>query len=412
MDWPNIGSRGERVLAISQEFERAGHEVTVAVPLPLYRPFNILLPAEVAVDGVSFRLLREVNGPIQGKLRPWTTATRLYHDVRKILSKEGIGCVIMSQLEAPLAYAVIKAGQRGRVPVVTEYMDIIFDQERTQKYEGRSTVDVMRRRAYYALFDPLHNLLMRRVLRGSSMIWVISDPLIDEVKRVTQNIPILKVPPLVRPSSKPSLDMADPPHATSEGRWRIVFAGQCDWPQGVDFVIATIPKILEFIEDVELVVAGSNCERLRHLAKAHGVEDKVTLVGYLGREELRELMRSAAVLIAPKVACAFNDAGFATKVIDYMLTGRPVVAAKVGEQGRVLQSGRELLLFEPGDAESFVAALRWVWEHPADAAALGRRGQEAARTRFDPALAMKGPIQAVTALVEGRLRPDLVHGNA
>ncbi|WP_285780880.1 glycosyltransferase, partial [Microtetraspora sp. NBRC 13810] len=66
--------------------------------------------------------------------------------------------------------------------------------------------------------------------------------------------------------------------------------------------IGTIIQALRLLPDTELVIAGGTTDdpeaaRLRELADAHGLTDRVTLIGSIPRPEVPALLRSADVLV-------------------------------------------------------------------------------------------------------------------
>lgn len=71
------------------------------------------------------------------------------------------------------------------------------------------------------------------------------------------------------------------------------------------------------------------------------------------------------------------------KVFEYMASGRPVVAAKVGQLAGCLRHGETALLYPPGDVAALATAVRELAESPVEHVRLGsaaRRWVETHRT--------------------------------
>ncbi|MGH2874307.1 MAG: glycosyltransferase family 4 protein [Solirubrobacteraceae bacterium] len=132
-----------------------------------------------------------------------------------------------------------------------------------------------------------------------------------------------------------------------------------------------------------LVGDGAQRGRVEELAGWHGVADAVTITGYVrDRERIRDLLGAATVLLASHRGEHLDRIGMnATKIAEYLASGRPVVAKDVARlremieapgAGRVattaagladaileiLSSGR---VAEMGEAARRAAVERWSW---------------------------------------------------
>jgi glycosyltransferase involved in cell wall biosynthesis len=122
-------------------------------------------------------------------------------------------------------------------------------------------------------------------------------------------------------------------------------------------------------------------EQLVERARERGL-DNVSFHGQVPLEEIpRLLSASDALLVSLSAHPTFRDF-VPSKMIDYMATGRPIVLAAAGESARILGESQAGLVVEPENPRRLAEAVRWLAEHPGDAAAMGGHGIEYARDRL------------------------------
>lgn len=175
---------------------------------------------------------------------------------------------------------------------------------------------------------------------------------------------------------------------------RVAYCGFLSHPQSRSVVEAFATVSAEF-PGLRLRMMGGSirptaADELRTLAAELGVADRLDLTGAVPREELVASLRSSRVLLLPRpkgaAAEAAAEAALPTKVGEYLAAGRPVVVSAAGDLPLYLDDGVDAYLAPPGDQQAFVARLRDALRDPEAATAVGRRGRETARERFDPAI--------------------------
>jgi len=113
--------------------------------------------------------------------------------------------------------------------------------------------------------------------------------------------------------------------------------------KGVDIAIRALPSI----PDAMLLVLGEGPERerLEALARELGVAERVLMPGRVG--DVASLYRRCDVVVHPA-----RWEGFGLAMLEGMLAGRPVVAARAGSAPELVAEGTTGLLFPPDDAEA------------------------------------------------------------
>jgi len=168
----------------------------------------------------------------------------------------------------------------------------------------------------------------------------------------------------------------------------IVYTGRLNEAKdGSETLISAFALVATRRTDVRLVLAGESSQAAiasyKELAETSGVSGRVDFMGMLDRPDLQNLMARAAVLVLPRPDTAQNRANMPTKLIEYLATGRPVVATNVGTVTKFLMDGRDAFLSEPSDPASLSAAIFRVLDDPAGAASIAEQGRTLAVANWD-----------------------------
>lgn len=214
---------------------------------------------------------------------------------------------------------------------------------------------------------------------------VISDYLFDYITpRLKRDAAVLKVPILV------DVDEFSPaPQTDIKGGSMIVYCGTLNEAKdGVLTLMRAFALIHGDFPDLQLVLIGDALKisqipaYLGH-AKALGIIDQVVFTGVLKRSALPDRLAKATVLALARPSSKQAEAGFPTKLGEYLATGNPVVVTATGEIAAYLADGVSAYLVPPDSAEAFAERLRFVLTHPEAARSVGRAGREVAVRSFD-----------------------------
>jgi glycosyltransferase involved in cell wall biosynthesis len=119
---------------------------------------------------------------------------------------------------------------------------------------------------------------------------------------------------------------------------------------------------------------GALESRVRRAIATAGLEHCVTLLGFVS-----DLPATMAGLDLALYSSIESD-GMSRVLFEYLATGRPVVASRVGVVPEVLEDGKTALLVPAGDAGALARAIGRLLDDQALAHALGAGGAELART--------------------------------
>jgi glycosyltransferase involved in cell wall biosynthesis len=168
----------------------------------------------------------------------------------------------------------------------------------------------------------------------------------------------------------------------------LVYTGSLlDHKDGVLTIIKAFALALQKYPHLKLIMTGnievspdkkeilSTLERLK-------LKDNVELPGYLTREKLNELTSSATALLLAKPLNRQNRYNMATKIGEYLMTGRPAVISSVDPVCRHLRHRKDACITQP-DEGGMAREIEFLLDNPAEADKIGSTGRQSAAELFD-----------------------------
>lgn len=131
------------------------------------------------------------------------------------------------------------------------------------------------------------------------------------------------------------------------------------------------------VPDAIFAIAGTGSQesRLREVAVAAGVSQRIRLLGHV--DSAPGLLAAADVVAVPSLSEAFG-----LVAAEAMAVGKPVVASAVGGLAEVVADGTTGVLVPPGDQQALAAAIRALLGDPSAASAMGEAGRKRAAELF------------------------------
>lgn len=166
---------------------------------------------------------------------------------------------------------------------------------------------------------------------------------------------------------------------------RLLQAGRVSDDKGVHTAVEAVGYIVreQGLCDVHLTVAGTG--RADYLARLHEIVQRfdldrhVTMIDWLPRERMPELMAKCHVLLLPTI----TEEPFARVVLEAMASGLAVVAADTGGTSEIVQHEKTGLLFSANDSRGLATQLLRVAQDDGLRQQLATNGQQIVRERFD-----------------------------
>ena len=236
-------------------------------------------------------------------------------------------------------------------------------------------------RTFYRLRGTLTGwLLYHIVLPGADHIFVQSDQMKKEVADrgiATKNMTPMPMCISLRQVENIKLPSISAPGL--EGRLPLIYVGTMVRVRRIDFLIETLKLVRNKIPEVILVLVGDaskdDMQFLRDEAIRLGVSEHVLFTGFVPMEKAWAYIKLAKVCLSPIRPSLILDVGTPTKIIEYIVFGRPVVANNHPDQSKVIgESGAgHAVDYRP---EAFADAIVDILGNPDKGEAMGRAGIE------------------------------------
>ncbi len=154
---------------------------------------------------------------------------------------------------------------------------------------------------------------------------------------------------------------------------RLVTTGRLVWEKGLPLALLTANSLKRRGIPFQYVLAGDGPDKrmVLHWAMRLGLSEEVTLCGLVGREKLRELLRSCSVYFHTSVSDALPVA-----ILEAQAMGLPVVATQVGGIHEAVLDGETGRLLPFGDVEGLADAIQELWKSPSKRRSMGEAGRK------------------------------------
>jgi glycosyltransferase involved in cell wall biosynthesis len=150
--------------------------------------------------------------------------------------------------------------------------------------------------------------------------------------------------------------------------------------KGHDDLLDALSPMMQAHRHVRLLWVGDGWwrERLMQRVRDLDLQSQVVTTGLVPPEMIPKFMLAMDALAHP----SYRE-GLPRAVTQGLLSALPVAAYDVDGTREVCVDRETGLLVRPGDLAALRDAVQWMLEHPAERAAMGRRGREFCRARFD-----------------------------
>lgn len=156
------------------------------------------------------------------------------------------------------------------------------------------------------------------------------------------------------------------------GRRIMLYVGRLDKEKRIEDIVRALPLIAKKV-DAQFFIAGTGKrgKQIARLATQLGVQDRVTLAGFVSDEDLPNLYRLAQVFIMAGIAELQSIV-----TMEAMASGLPIVAVNANALPELVHDGQNGFLFTDGDTEELARSAITLLS---DAELARKMGEESAR---------------------------------
>lgn len=172
---------------------------------------------------------------------------------------------------------------------------------------------------------------------------------------------------------------------------------------GVNQLIESFEKISGKYPEIKLVLIGKGDnpkdeQTIKELVATLKMESRVIFTGLLPRTEVPAYMKNAKILALARPRSMVADAGFPSKLTEYLSTGNPVIVTEVGEIPGYLTDNKDAFLVMPDNVEAFAEKLDYVLSNYTEAKEVGARGKELTDIVFNYSFQARRMIEYINSL--------------
>jgi 1,2-diacylglycerol 3-alpha-glucosyltransferase len=138
----------------------------------------------------------------------------------------------------------------------------------------------------------------------------------------------------------------------------ILFVGRLEKEKQIDVLFKAAAIINEKI-DFQIIIVGKGTEEkfLKKLANDLGIKSRITIVGYLPKDDLPYIYKTADVFVIPSIAELQS-----LVTMEAMASGLPVIGANAVALPHLIKDGKNGFLFEPTDDKELSDKLQMLLE--------------------------------------------------
>jgi glycosyltransferase involved in cell wall biosynthesis len=165
---------------------------------------------------------------------------------------------------------------------------------------------------------------------------------------------------------------------------RLLFVGRLDERKGLKYLLEALPLVLAQRKACLRIVGKGILEsELRSQVRELGLEQVVSFLGFVSKEELADEYANCDIFVLPAIVDSKGDTeGLGVVLIEALAYAKPVVATNVGGIPDVITSGQTGQLVPEKDVRSLAQAILNVLANPELFAEMGLKGLEDIQTRF------------------------------
>ena len=161
---------------------------------------------------------------------------------------------------------------------------------------------------------------------------------------------------------------------------RVGYCGTPTLKDGVDDLLKSFSLLHKKRPNTELLIIGdtsgnkSLIPSLEKKAESLNILENVIFSGLVDFKEISGLLHTCNILVLARPSGLFAEAGFPTKLGEYMACKKPVVITKVGDIPMYLEDGKNAMLAEPDNPQSISDKIIYLIDNTLKSKEIGEDG--------------------------------------
>jgi glycosyltransferase involved in cell wall biosynthesis len=133
----------------------------------------------------------------------------------------------------------------------------------------------------------------------------------------------------------------------------LLFVGRLEEKKGVQYLIESMPRVLEMHPDMTLTIAGDGTlkRQLMNLAENLHIEDRVIFVGHVQYSQLVELFGETVLFIAPSINTKEDVEGLPNAILEAIGAKVPVITTDAGGITDIIENNVTGVLVQQGRSD-------------------------------------------------------------
>jgi len=177
---------------------------------------------------------------------------------------------------------------------------------------------------------------------------------------------------------------------------QILFVGRLVYYKGISVLIDAVKKLSD---SVHLTVVGDGVleKEMRQKCQELNIQDRVTFLGKISDEQLKQCYRQADVFVLPSTQ---RSEAFGLVQLEAMAYGLPVVNTNLKSGVPEVSIHKETgLTVPPEDPVQLAEALRWMEEHSGERVEMGKRARKRVETYYSEQALFSGLMKEYRELL-------------
>lgn len=160
---------------------------------------------------------------------------------------------------------------------------------------------------------------------------------------------------------------------------RIVSVGRLTWKKGFEYAVQALHLLREkgIPFEYTIIGEGDHLHAIEYTIHELGLQDQVSLAGYMSPPVLREFLLTTDVFVHPAIS-----EGFCNSVLEAQAMGLPVICSDADGLGENVVDGETGFVVSKWDVEQLAEKLEWCYNNYEAARQMGERGIQRVHRHF------------------------------